>query len=72
MADWDDNLSSILDEVLREISRTSELVKTYIEENRRSTETLVVAFREYSAYVRQHLEQQEVRITRLENNQPNA
>ena len=72
MADWNNELSSTLAEVLREVDRTCELVKTHIEENRRNTETLIAAFRENSAYVRQHLEQQEARITRLENNQPNA
>ncbi|WP_310398041.1 hypothetical protein [Hymenobacter sp.] len=72
MADWNDELSITLAEVLREVDRTNELVKTITQENRRNTETLIVAFREHSAYVRQHLSQHEARITRLENNQPNA
>lgn len=72
MAGWNDELSFTLARVLRAVEQTNDLVKTIIQENRRNTETLIAAFREHSACVRQHLGQHNARITRLENNQSNA
>jgi hypothetical protein len=72
MADWNNESLFTLAEVLRAVEQTDELVKMHIEESRRDTEMLIAEIREHGAYVRHRIDQQESRITRLENNQPNA
>ena len=46
-------------------------IKTLADESRSNTEMLIAAFREEGMYVRQMLQQHEVRITKLEDNESN-
>ena len=47
-------------------------MRTMMEENRSNNELLIAAFRDEASLTRQRLDQHDARITRLENNQPNA
>ena len=46
-------------------------MKTMMEENRSNTEMRIAAFREEGMYVRQMLQQHDVRITKLEDKESN-
>jgi hypothetical protein len=65
-------LQQMAELMLKQQQQSNSHFQLLMEENRRNTEMIVNAFANEASLTRQRLDQHDSRITRLENNQPNA